>query len=51
MYATVTSFVEIEKLFSCKSHSSNNITYVVCVNFIHEWRKLQFKVNFKRQIF
>ena len=26
-------------------------TYVVCVNFIQEWRDLQFKVDSKRQIF
>ena len=25
-------------------------TYVVCVNFIHKWRDLQFKVDSKRQI-
>ena len=25
--------------------------YVVCVNFIHEWRDLQFKVDSERQIF
>ena len=25
--------------------------YVVCVNFIHKWRDLQFKVDFERQIF
>ena len=24
-------------------------TYVVCVNFIHKWRDLQFKVDFDRQ--
>ena len=26
-------------------------THVVCVNFIHEWRDLQFNVDFERQIF
>ena len=26
-------------------------TYVVCVNFIHEWQDLQFKENSERQIF
>ena len=26
-------------------------TYVGCVNFIHKWRDLQFKVNSERQIF
>ena len=26
-------------------------TYVVCVNFIHKWRALQFKVDTERQIF
>ena len=29
------------------SHTTN----VVCVNFIHEWRDLQFKVDSERQIF
>ena len=29
----------------------SHITYVVCVNFIHKWRDLQFKVDFERQIF
>ena len=29
---------------------SNN-TYVVCINFIHEWRNLQFKINSGREIF
>ena len=26
-------------------------TYVVCVNFIHKWRDLEFKVDSERQIF
>ena len=26
-------------------------TYVVCVNFIHKWRDLQFKVDSERQLF
>ena len=26
-------------------------TYVVCINFIHKWRDLQFKVDSERQIF
>ena len=29
----------------------SHTTYVVCVNFIHEWRDLQFKVDSERQIF
>ena len=29
----------------------SHTTYVVCVNFIHKWRDLQFKVGSKRQIF
>ena len=29
----------------------SHTTYVVCVNFIHKWRDLQFKVDTKRQIF
>ena len=27
----------------------SHITYVVCVNFIHKWRDLQFKVDSERQ--
>ena len=26
-------------------------TYLVCVNFIHKWRDLQFKVDSERQVF
>ena len=29
----------------------SHTTCVVCVNFIHKWRDLQFKVDSKRQIF
>ena len=29
----------------------SHTTYVVCVNFIHMWRDLQFKVNSEQQIF
>ena len=29
----------------------SHATYVVCVNFIHQWRDLQFKVDSERQIF
>ena len=29
----------------------SHITYVMCVNFIHKWRDLQFKVDSKRQVF
>ena len=29
----------------------SHTTYVVCVDFIHKWRDLQFKVNSERQIF
>ena len=29
----------------------SHTTYVVCVNFIHMWRDLQFKVHSERQIF
>ena len=29
----------------------SNTTYVVCVNFIHKWRDLHFKVDSERQIF
>ena len=28
----------------------SHITYVMCVNFIHKWRDLQFKVDSERQI-
>ena len=33
------------------NHSIKITTYVVCFNFIHEWRDLQYKVDFERQIF
>ena len=29
----------------------SHTTYVVCVNFIHKWRALQFKVDSERQIY
>ena len=29
----------------------SHTTYIVCVNFIHKWWDLQFKVDFERQIF
>ena len=29
----------------------SHTTYVVCVNFIHKWRDLQFKLDSERQIF
>ena len=29
----------------------SHTTYVVCVNFIHKWRDLLFKVDSERQIF
>ena len=29
----------------------SHTTYVVCVNFIHKWRDLQFKFDSERQIF
>ena len=29
----------------------SHTTYVMCVNFIHKWRYLQFKVDSERQIF
>ena len=29
----------------------SHTTYVVCVNFIHKWRDLQFKVDSERQRF
>ena len=29
----------------------SHTTYVVCVNFIHKWRNLQFKVYFERHDF
>ena len=35
------------RIFDLVSHT----TYVVCVNFIHKWRDLQFKVDSERQIF
>ena len=30
---------------------ASHITHVVCVNFIREWRDLQFKFDSERQIF
>ena len=35
------------KIIDLVSHT----TYVVCVNFIHKWRDLQFKVDSERQIY
>ena len=29
----------------------SHATYFVCVNFIHKWRDLQYKVDSERQIF
>ena len=29
----------------------SHITYVVCVNFVHKWRDLQFKIDSERQTF
>ena len=29
----------------------SHVTYVVCINSIHDWRDLQFKVDYERQIF
>ena len=29
----------------------SHTTYVVCVNFMHKWRELQFKVDSERQVF
>ena len=29
----------------------SHTTYVVCVNFLHEWRHLQFNIDSERQIF
>ena len=29
----------------------SHTTYIVCVNFMHKWRNLQFKVDSERQIF
>ena len=30
---------------------ASDSAYIACVNFIHEWRDLQLKVDSKRQIF
>ena len=40
-------FIHSIRLFDLVS----NRTYVVCVNFIHKWRDLQFKVDSEREIF
>ena len=37
--------------FSQDYNLASHTTYVVCVNFINEWRYLQFKVDSERQIF
>ena len=37
--------------FSQDYDLASDITYGVCVNFIHEWRDLQFKVDFNREVF
>ena len=37
--------------FSQDSDLASHTTYVVCVNFIHEWRDLHFNVDSERQIF
>ena len=34
-----------------KCNLASNITYVMCVNFIHKWRDLLFKVDSERQMF
>ena len=42
-----------KKLYSLQSQHHNlalRITHVVCVNFIHDWHDLQFKINSERQI-
>ena len=36
--------------FSQVYDQASHITYVVCVNFIYEWRNLQFKVDTEQQI-
>ena len=33
------------------SDLASHHTHIVCINFIHEWRHLQFKVDSERQIF
>ena len=37
--------------FSQDYDLASHTTYVVCINFIHKWRDLQFKFDFERQIF
>ena len=39
------------QLFSQDYNLAFHSTYVVCVNFIHEYRDLQFKVDYDRQFF
>ena len=36
--------------FSQDYDLASHTTYVVCVNFIHKWRNLQFKLDSERQI-
>ena len=49
-------FMETKHTYSLQQFSqdynlASHKTYVVCVNFMHKWRDLQFKVNSDRQIF
>ena len=37
--------------FSQDYNLASHRTYIVCVNFIHEWQGLQFKVDSERQMF
>ena len=39
------------KSFNQDYDLASHTIYVVCINFIHEWRDLQFKVDSERQIF
>ena len=36
-----------DRIIGLVSHT----TYVLCINFIHEWRDIQFKDDSERQIF
>ena len=49
--STVTSTVAGDRIDPLYNVLASYTTHVVCINFIREWRDLQFNVDSKRQIF
>ena len=47
----MTGFAKSLQPFSQNYALASHTIYVVCVNFMHEWRNLKFEVDFKRQSF